>query len=100
MALAYAAGKRGGEAKLLLHEVLSQAYVEGYQRLFLDEGEMMATLLRLLLPGVRDLPLLTYLQALLRSFAKAQPDQQNMVSEDSSPLLEPLSPQEQRVLRL
>lgn len=99
MALAYAAGKRGGEAKLLLHEVLSQAYVEGYQRLFLDEGEMMATLLRLLLPGVRDLPLLTYLQALLRSFAKAQPDQQNMVSEDSSPLLEPLSPQEQRVLR-
>ena len=99
MALACAAGKRGTEAKRLLQEVLSQASLEGYQRLFLDEGEPMAALLRLLLSGVRELPLLAYLQALLRSFAKAQPGQQNMVSEDSSPLLEPLSPQERRVLR-
>jgi LuxR family maltose regulon positive regulatory protein len=100
MALASAAGKQATEAKRLLQEVLSHAALQGYQRLFLDEGETMATLLRLLLPGVRDLSLLAYLQALLRSFAQAQPDQQSMVSEDFSPLLEPLSAQERRVLRL
>ncbi len=100
MALASVAGKRGTEAKRLLQEVFSHAALQGYQRLFLDEGETMATLLRLLLLGVRDLSLRAYLQALLRSFAKAQPDQQNRVSEGSSPLLEPLSSQERRVLRL
>ncbi len=99
MALASAAGKRGTEAKRLLQEVLSHAALQGYQRLFLDEGETMATLLRLLFPGVRDLSQRTYLQAVLRSFAQAQPDQHSMMSEGSSPLLEPLSLQERRVLR-
>jgi LuxR family transcriptional regulator, maltose regulon positive regulatory protein len=100
MALASACGKRGNEAKRLLQEMLSHAALQGYQRLFLDEGEAMATLLRLLSPGVRDLSLRTYLQTLLRSFAQVQPDQQSTASEASPPLLEPLSAQEQRVLRL
>jgi LuxR family transcriptional regulator, maltose regulon positive regulatory protein len=91
MALAYARGKQAQKARSLLREVLTLAHSEGYQRLFLDEGEPMANLLRATLPEIGEKRLINYIYALLRAFAyPATP----------TSLIEPLSPQEERVLRL
>ena len=91
-----------------LRQVLTQAQAEGYQRLFLDEGETMATLLRMVWQEVKEEPLVTYVRTLLRAFVQEQPneamrprtDQVASSALESAFLIEPLSPQERRVLRL
>jgi LuxR family maltose regulon positive regulatory protein len=65
------------EAWRILQEVLPQAHAKGYQRLFLDEGEAMMTL--------------------LHAFEGNQQKQPRVLS---TATIEPLSTQEQRVLRL
>jgi LuxR family maltose regulon positive regulatory protein len=120
MALAHASGEDLPEARRLLMDALALAQPEGYQRLFLDEGPPMARLLRAVEPEIRSEPLGSYLRALLHAFT---PDQAARGGEEErgrrgaigapapslshSPplplpqeLVEPLSPQEQRVLRL
>jgi LuxR family transcriptional regulator, maltose regulon positive regulatory protein len=94
LALAEAANKQGAQARQRIHTVLSLAQPERYQRLFLDEGEPMARLLRGLVPYLQEAPLKTYLQQLLQAFEVTQP------ALLASSLLEALSPQELRVLRL
>ncbi len=64
---------------------------EGYQRLFLDEGEPVADLLRATLPEVQEKPLIAYIHMLLRAFAPTA---------TPASLSASLSPQEVRVLRL
>jgi LuxR family maltose regulon positive regulatory protein len=98
MVLAYAARKQVHEARSLLLVVLSQASAEGYLRLFLDEGAALATLLRFLTPYLREPSLLAYLQTMLQAFAQER--QQPSAVLAATPLVEALSPQEQRVLRL
>jgi len=97
MVLVAAARKRKTEAQHLLREVLAQAFDRNALRLFLDAGEQMAILLRSLLPQLHDQPLLAYLRALLSAFPVQQ---QRGTQTLASPLVEPLSPQEMRVLRL
>ena len=101
-ALAHLAQKQLPQAKQVFREALALAQPEGYQRIFLDEGEPMATLLRVILPEVREELLATYARGLLLAFARSQSEQSTShPSQISSALLiEPLSPQEQRVLRL
>jgi LuxR family maltose regulon positive regulatory protein len=94
MVLVVAAGKRKAEAHSLLREVLEQAFVRNAQRLFLDAGEQMANALRSLLPQLHEQPLRAYVRDLLNAF----PDQQHMGAQAA--LVEPLSPQEMRVLHL
>lgn len=91
MAQAYASLQHSQRARSLLREVLTLAHSEGYQRLFLDGGKPVEDLLRAVLPEIQEKPLITYLHTLLRAFARA-----------STPpsLSTPLSPQEERVLRL
>jgi LuxR family maltose regulon positive regulatory protein len=97
MVLVSVASKRKEEAQQLLREVLAQAFDENYIRLFLDAGEQMAVLLRSLLPQLHDQPLLAYIRVLLSAF----PVQQQIEAQAlASFLVEPLSPQEMRVLRL
>jgi LuxR family transcriptional regulator, maltose regulon positive regulatory protein len=91
MTLAYASRKQAQKVRSLLREVLTLAHSEGYQRLFLDEGEPMADLLRSTLSEIREKPLITYIHTLLRAFAHT--------STPASPSTL-LSPQEVRVLRL
>ena len=101
-------------AKQTLTQALALAQPAGFRRLFLDEGEPMAALLQIVLPGLNDEPLSAYVRALLRTFGElkiakeeletsdrrtAQPDPQFSIL-NSQFLAEPLSPQEQRVLRL
>jgi LuxR family maltose regulon positive regulatory protein len=103
MALAYFAQQRPLQGSSLLREALALAQAEGYQRLFLDEGEEMAALLRVVLPTIRKDPSETYVHTLLHAFTQQQYGQEAPFA-SSSPvsarLIEPLSPQEQRVLRL
>jgi LuxR family maltose regulon positive regulatory protein len=102
-ALAYFSHKHLLQARETLREALALAQIEGYQRLFLDEGEAMATLLRSVLPEVKEEPLLTYVRTLLLNFAQ---ERRERSGQSASPLalpgllIEPISPQEQRVLRL
>jgi LuxR family maltose regulon positive regulatory protein len=101
-ALAHFTHKNLPQARQALREALVLAQTEGYQRLFLDEGETLATLLRAVLLDVREEPLVSYARSLLLAFAQQQAEQQHDTSPHttSALLIEPLSPQEQRVLRL
>ncbi|GCE15260.1 LuxR C-terminal-related transcriptional regulator [Tengunoibacter tsumagoiensis] len=99
MVLAYAACKQKQEARSLLRQTLVQTHSEGYMRLFLDEGEPLAVLLRTFLPTVQEKWLRTYIHQILHAF--------HLMASETDPqtrremlTVEPLSPQEQRVLRL
>ncbi len=87
----------------MLTAALTLAQPESYQRLFLDEGRPMADALRSIVPDVREEPLASYLRTLLSGF-NHQHTEQAVPSLPSSSIptlpFEPLSPQEQRVLRL
>lgn len=105
--LAYFAQQNLDQAKAMLVQVLTQAQGEGYQRLFLDEGEAMNELLRLIWPTVKVEPLSSYVRALLLAFVQAQPQARHihangvtLPAPEAAFLVEPLSTQEQRVLQL
>jgi LuxR family transcriptional regulator, maltose regulon positive regulatory protein len=117
MALAYAADKQGAQARQALQQALSLAQSEGFVRLFIDEGEPLAAVLRSLLPTVQDKELHNYAQHLLRIFRIGQDKtttapvpstdlpkhmdiSQSSLHTAGSQILAPLSAQEQRVLRL
>ncbi|MBO0783974.1 MAG: hypothetical protein J2P37_34640, partial [Ktedonobacteraceae bacterium] len=100
MAQACAARTQLPEARQLLIEALEQGYPQGFQRLFLDEGEGLFPLLRDLLPHLPGQPLHGYVRLLLQAFAQTQASQPIIVTPIAVPLIEPLSAQEQRVLRL
>src|SRR5579875_1452758 len=100
MALAYASSREMQKARELLQSILPFASTQGYMRLFLDEGEAMAALLRALLPGIHAPALASYVRALLSAFDEQQPALPSPDTQSGPRLTEPLSPQEQRVLRL
>jgi LuxR family transcriptional regulator, maltose regulon positive regulatory protein len=103
MTLSHVAMKQVQEARQRLRAALSLARGGGYIRLFLDEGETLATVLRAAASHLRERPLIAYLQTILLAFAQEQPEQairSHSVPSDASKLVEPLSRQEQRVLRL
>lgn len=100
IALAHAALKQGHKARQQLSLVLAQARSEGFLRLFLDEGEPLAALLRSLLPSLTDRPLRAFAQSILHACTASLPTQSASRNGTESSLLEPLSAQEQRVLAL
>lgn len=79
-----------------LQTLLTYAQTEGYLRLFLDEGEDMITLLRITLLQFRERSLIAYVQMVLSAATSvdAKPTPAYML------LAEPLSSQEERILRL
>lgn len=100
LALAHAANQEGHGARQWLQQALSQARAEGFVRLFLSEGEPLVRLLRQLVPTIQEKELRAYAQSILRAFAQpAEADGSDLAS-SSGLLVEPLSVQEQRVLRL
>jgi LuxR family maltose regulon positive regulatory protein len=99
MALAYAALEDLSKAKEALVRALELAQPESHRRLFLDEGEPLAELLGSLLTDISEEPLANFTRALL--YAKAQETPREYVPPSGAvPFIEPLSEQEQRVLRL
>jgi LuxR family maltose regulon positive regulatory protein len=97
-ALAYAQQESSTRAHKTLTQALTLAQPRGYRRLFLDQGEPLAQLLQTIVSELGKRPIATYATLLLRAFAATRSGQ--LSSTVSSPLLEPLSAQEQRVLRL
>ncbi|QBD79356.1 hypothetical protein EPA93_26550 [Ktedonosporobacter rubrisoli] len=99
MALINERCKQTQESRRLLRSVLLPASVEGYLRLFLDEGEPMEGLLRSALPTIREKALLSYGRSIFQAFTLQRPAPAPAPSSTISQL-EALSPQELRVLRL
>jgi LuxR family maltose regulon positive regulatory protein len=102
LSLAHYTRKDLAQARHVLKEALALALPEGYRRLFLDKGEPLATLLRAVLLDVREEALSAYIRDLLLAFAAPQTTQDVKQQTQPAPalLFEPLSQQEQRVLRL
>jgi len=97
-ALAYYANHDPDSAAKMLIKALAIAQEKDFTRLVLDLGGSMAELLQAMIPRLSRRSLVLYATTLLHSFSPevfAQPS-----SADSDLLVEPLSPQEQRVLRL
>jgi LuxR family maltose regulon positive regulatory protein len=94
-------------AKQALVQALSMAQPEGYQRLFLDHGDAVADLLRSVLREIKEKSLVAYIHRLLLAFAEEATGRNSERSPenaseplDAAILIEPLSSQERRVLRL
>jgi LuxR family transcriptional regulator, maltose regulon positive regulatory protein len=103
MALAYVARRQAQEARQMLQTALTMTYAEGYLRLFLDEGDAIASFLRTLQPQLREKPLVAYLQTILRAFVQERAEHAGSLPSallDRTLPVETLSAQEQKVLRL
>jgi len=100
LSLAYAASSRPIQAMQALKEALILAQPEGFQRLFLEKGEQLSTLLRTLFRDLREEPLVGYARGLLLAFTSLKGEQQAAPHAASTLLLEPLTEAEQRVLGL
>jgi LuxR family maltose regulon positive regulatory protein len=94
-ALAYAADSGLSQAAQPLTEALTIGQTYGFRRLFLDEGARLAGLLQAILPTLPDRTISLYATTLLHSF-----NPESVAGQGSPALVEPLSPQETRVLRL
>ena len=94
-----ASGNRVHACQHLLQAV-TRARLQGYQRLFLEEGQVMKTLLQHMLPEVQEPELAAFLRHLLLAFGPALATTPASVEEHPSVPREPLTAQEQRVLGL
>ncbi|HTK05634.1 MAG TPA: LuxR C-terminal-related transcriptional regulator [Ktedonobacteraceae bacterium] len=97
---AYFANRQEHEARQYLSEVLRGARNAGFQRLFLDEGEPLAALLRSLLPSLTEKSLRAYARSILHAFRSLLPVHVRDPQRTECPLPKLLSPQERRVLTL
>src|SRR5258708_8200429 len=103
MALAHVAQSGHAQASSPLREALLLTHAGGYQRLFLDEGEEIAALLRAVLSTGREGLPAPYVRTLLRAFAQQQLERIALPPAGlpvAVRLIEPLSAQEPRGLRL
>jgi len=98
--LAYEAMAARVQARETLLEAVTKAMPQGYQRLFLDEGWPMKTLLKNTLAQIQEQKLADYVWGLLHAFEQEQAKLSASTSPGPSALIEPLTPQERRVLRL
>ncbi|QBD74568.1 hypothetical protein EPA93_00590 [Ktedonosporobacter rubrisoli] len=100
LVLAYSQQGLAEEARQQLVELLQLTHFEGYLRLFLDEGQTLAGLLHNLLPYLRKEDLLAAARRILGAFAQESSPVSHRPISSTPHIGEPLSPQEQRVLRL
>ncbi len=86
---------RSAGANAVLDQALALAQPENMRRIFLDEGEPLIAIVHEALPEMQDRRLLSFARALLADHAQA-----GSVTATYDALPDPLSAQEQRVLRL
>jgi LuxR family transcriptional regulator, maltose regulon positive regulatory protein len=91
--------KEKTQAVSCLLQAMQSARVEGFKRIFLDEGEKLAVILKDSLTELREEPLASYARALLVSFTETGSARAASLVRDGFPV-EALSEQEKRVLRL
>jgi LuxR family transcriptional regulator, maltose regulon positive regulatory protein len=97
-ALSFTAQAKLQQAQQALLTALARAQLEGYVRLFLDEGEALSRLLRRIDTGKG--PLSTYARTLLDAAGREHAGDGTAPSPVATPSLDQLTPQEQRVLQL
>ena len=97
-ALAYQAVSKLGQAVPPLIEALSMGQQKGFRRLFLDEGNRLATLLQAALPSIHNRSLSLFASTLLHLFPVESTA--NLTVTGSTVQVEALSQQELRILRL
>jgi LuxR family maltose regulon positive regulatory protein len=103
--LAHAARGKEDQALQLLEIALRLAEAERYIRLFVDEGRPMVRLLTLLRPRQKEKARTEYVNTLLLAAGEHQPGggalpASTHATHTISPLIEPLSQRERKVLRL
>jgi LuxR family maltose regulon positive regulatory protein len=99
-ALAHFAARSLPLARSILLQALRLAQPENFQRLFLDEGQPMQALLKSSLKEIQEPELALYVRHLLKALEREQGLIASSAVSDTYALLEPLTSQEQRVLRL
>jgi LuxR family maltose regulon positive regulatory protein len=97
-ALGYHVQSKHDEAIQSLAQALTLGHEKGLRRSFLDEGQQMVSLLQASLSSLPNRTLSLFASTLLHSFPPGQFADQGNVG--SAVLIEPLSQQEQRVLKL
>jgi len=99
IALAFHALENIPSAQDSLSQALTLAEPQGYVRIFVDEGELMAEMLKAFVsqPSVVSQK---YVESLLGVFGQATEDKRRTTIGESSSLVEPLSERELEVLRL
>jgi len=100
LALALARFADMPRSRQTLIQALALAQPEGYQRQFLNEGQQPGKILQDTLREIQEEPLANYARALLYASAQEKSAQAAQRSDGTITLIEPLSDQEQRVLRL
>jgi LuxR family transcriptional regulator, maltose regulon positive regulatory protein len=85
-------------AKKSLSEALTIGQTKGFRRIFLDEGMWMAVLLQAILPTLPNRTMSLFASTLLHSFSPEVTS--HLTATSLTVQIEPLSPQELRVLRL
>jgi LuxR family maltose regulon positive regulatory protein len=96
-ALAYSADSDLSNSVQALAEALSLGQAKGFRRAFLDEGMRMAALLQSILPTLQNRSISLFASTLLHAFLPEVTS--SLVAPGSTVQIEPLSPQELRVLR-
>ncbi len=102
-ALALQAQGNVSQALASMERALALAEPEGYIRIFVDEGEAMRSLLRLLIEKQsrnRDYPLSGYTDKLLAAFTQPVTAPKSAIIHQKSDMIEPLSERELEVLKL
>jgi LuxR family maltose regulon positive regulatory protein len=99
-ALARFSQNHTAQARQTLKEALALAEPEGYQRIFLDEKGSFTALLQDTLPEIWEETLAAYARALLYTIAQEPNRAKTDPNAPAEQLVEPLSEQERRVLRL
>ncbi len=87
-------------ARAALLQALKVAYPEQYRRVFLDAGPPLAALMKSTRKEIQEPVLDAYVRGLLDTFEQEQANAMKVTPMSPSSLLEPLTPQEQRILRL
>jgi LuxR family maltose regulon positive regulatory protein len=99
-ALAHWTNRALPQARETALHALRLAQPEQYQRLFLDEGQTMAALVKSAFNAIQERTLADYARRLLDAFEQERANAPAAAPAGRSPRLDPLTPQEQRVLRL
>lgn len=100
LSLAHAAHQEEHKARQWLQQALSQARPESFMRIFLSEGEPLVRFLRQYAPAIQEKEVRSYAQSILRASAQTNVEQTPGTASSNNVLVEPLSSQELRVLRL
>lgn len=100
LAQAYASLGEQERAAQALEQAVALGKPESFRRIYLDEGEKLSPLLKDMISRIQEETLSAYARSLLYALSLERAGSQAPALQDAETYVEPLSEQEQRVLRL